>query len=67
MSTLAPYILTALIERPQRLIYLTSGMHRGANGSLRDIDWRERRWDASAAYSERLFGAPPQQDVRRMR
>jgi NAD(P)-dependent dehydrogenase (short-subunit alcohol dehydrogenase family) len=56
VNTLAPYILTALIERPQRLIYLTSGMHRGANGSLRDIDWRERRWDASAAYSEsKLF------------
>ena len=40
VNTLAPYMLTALIERPQRLIYLTSGMHRGANGSLRDIDWR---------------------------
>ena len=56
VNTLAPYILTALIERPQRLIYLSSGMHRGANGSLRDIDWKERRWDASTAYSEsKLF------------
>jgi NAD(P)-dependent dehydrogenase (short-subunit alcohol dehydrogenase family) len=57
VNTLAPYILTALIERPHRLVYLSSGMHRGgANGSLRDIDWRERRWDASAAYSEsKLF------------
>ena len=56
VNTLAPYILTALIERPQRLIYLSSGMHRGASGSLRDIDWLERRWDASTAYSEsKLF------------
>ena len=52
VNTLAPYILTALIERPNRLIYLSSGMHRGASDSLRDIDWAERRWDASTAYSE---------------
>jgi NAD(P)-dependent dehydrogenase (short-subunit alcohol dehydrogenase family) len=56
VNTLAPYMLTALIERPQRLIYLSSGMHRGASGSLRDIDWIERRWEASTAYSEsKLF------------
>jgi NAD(P)-dependent dehydrogenase (short-subunit alcohol dehydrogenase family) len=52
VNTLAPYILTALIERPRRLIYLSSGMHRGADASLRDIDWVERRWNASSAYSE---------------
>jgi NAD(P)-dependent dehydrogenase (short-subunit alcohol dehydrogenase family) len=52
VNTLAPYILTALIERPDRLIYLSSGMHRGADGSLRDMDWTERRWEASLAYSE---------------
>lgn len=52
VNTLAPYMLTALIERPSRLIYLSSGMHRGADGSLRDIDWTERRWEASRAYSE---------------
>src|SRR5207249_12100821 len=28
VNTLAPYMLTALIERPRRLVYLTSGMHR---------------------------------------
>jgi len=27
-------------------------MHRGGGGSLGDIDWIERRWDASRAYSE---------------
>jgi NAD(P)-dependent dehydrogenase (short-subunit alcohol dehydrogenase family) len=27
-------------------------MHRGADASLRDIDWAERRWNASSAYSE---------------
>jgi NAD(P)-dependent dehydrogenase (short-subunit alcohol dehydrogenase family) len=52
VNTLAPYILTALIERPDRLVYLTSGLHRSGGGSLRDIDWIERRWDPSRAYSE---------------
>ena len=52
VNTLAPYMLTALIERPNRLIYLSSGMHRGGGGSLRDIDWVARRWEPSRAYSE---------------
>ena len=56
VNTLAPYMLTALIERPARLIYLSSGLHRGAGGSLRDIDWLERRWDSGSAYAEsKLF------------
>ena len=52
VNTLAPYMLTALIERPRRLVYLSSGMHRGGVASLRDIDWVERRWNASQAYSD---------------
>jgi len=52
VNVLAPYVLTALIERPGRLIYVSSGMHRGASGNLQDIDWTERRWNAGAAYSE---------------
>jgi NAD(P)-dependent dehydrogenase (short-subunit alcohol dehydrogenase family) len=52
VNTLAPYILTALIERPHRLVYLSSSMHRGGAGSLGDIDWIERRWDSTRAYSD---------------
>ena len=52
VNTLAPYMLTALIERPRRLVYLSSGMHRSGAASLRDIDWIERRWNASQAYSD---------------
>jgi NAD(P)-dependent dehydrogenase (short-subunit alcohol dehydrogenase family) len=52
VNTLAPYMLTALIERPHRVVYLSSGMHRGGGASLRDIDWLERRWNASQAYSD---------------
>jgi len=52
VNTLAPYMLTALIERPDRLVYLSSGMHRSGAASLRDIDWTERRWSSTQAYSD---------------
>jgi len=52
VNALAPYLLTALIERPRRLVYLSSGMHRSGAASLRDIDWIDRRWNASQAYSD---------------
>jgi NAD(P)-dependent dehydrogenase (short-subunit alcohol dehydrogenase family) len=52
VNTLAPYLLTALIERPERLVYLSSGMHFGGEGPLDDIDWKKRRWDTHRAYSE---------------
>jgi NAD(P)-dependent dehydrogenase (short-subunit alcohol dehydrogenase family) len=52
VNTLAPYMLTALIDRPDRLIYLSSGLHYAGAGPLQDIDWTGRRWNASQAYSE---------------
>jgi NAD(P)-dependent dehydrogenase (short-subunit alcohol dehydrogenase family) len=52
VNVLAPYVLTALIGRPGRLVYLSSGMHRDGNPSLRDIDWNERGWDGVQAYCD---------------
>ena len=52
INTLSAYILTALIERPQRVVYLSSGMHHHAEANLDDIVWRKRRWNGSAAYAE---------------
>jgi NAD(P)-dependent dehydrogenase (short-subunit alcohol dehydrogenase family) len=52
INSLAPYILTALIHRPQRLIYVSSGLHHGANPGLDDLTWTQRRWNGTAAYSE---------------
>ena len=34
VNTLAPYILTCLIQKPKRLIYLTSGMHLNGQSKL---------------------------------
>jgi NAD(P)-dependent dehydrogenase (short-subunit alcohol dehydrogenase family) len=56
VNVLAPYLLTALIERPGRLVYLSSGMHRGGNASLDDPQWERRRWNGAQAYSDsKLF------------
>ena len=52
INTLSAYILTALIARPKRLVYLSSGMHHGANASLDDVLWRKRHWNGSTAYAE---------------
>ena len=52
VNTLAPYMLTALVERPGRLVYLSSGLHRGGEGSLSDLDWTKRAWDPAKAYAE---------------
>jgi NAD(P)-dependent dehydrogenase (short-subunit alcohol dehydrogenase family) len=52
INTLSAYILTALIEKPRRLVYLSSGMHHHVDANLDDILWRKRRWDGSAAYAE---------------
>ena len=52
VNTLAPFMLTALIDRPDRLIYLSSGLHRSGEGSLRDLDWTQRRWNPARAYAE---------------
>ena len=52
INTLAPWLLTALMERPDRLVCMSSGLHRQGDGSLADIDWVERPWDGARAYAE---------------
>jgi NAD(P)-dependent dehydrogenase (short-subunit alcohol dehydrogenase family) len=52
VNVLAPYLLTALMERPARLIYLSSGLHRGADAGLEDAQWERRPWSSFQAYSE---------------
>src|ERR1700723_3185149 len=52
VNTLAPYILTALIEKPKRLVYLSSGLHKGGDTSLQDLVWERRPWRGQQAYSD---------------
>ena len=39
VNVVAPYLRTALIHRPQRLVYLSSGMHHGGRADLAGLDW----------------------------
>jgi NAD(P)-dependent dehydrogenase (short-subunit alcohol dehydrogenase family) len=52
VNVLAPYLLTALMTRPDRLVYMSSGMHSGGDSSLDDLQWRDRRWSGTQAYSD---------------
>jgi NAD(P)-dependent dehydrogenase (short-subunit alcohol dehydrogenase family) len=54
VNVVAPYLLTALIEGPQRLIYLSSSMHRGGRARINGIDWSGHR--TTGSYSDsKLF------------
>ena len=55
VNVLAPYVLTALIGRPDRLVYLSSGMHHGVEPDLDDLLWTRRPWRGAQAYAESKF------------
>ncbi|HEY2437311.1 MAG TPA: SDR family NAD(P)-dependent oxidoreductase [Solirubrobacteraceae bacterium] len=56
VNVLSPYVLTALMTAPDRLVYLSSGMHRGGNADLSDPQWAHRSWSGSQAYADsKLF------------
>ncbi|WLW58376.1 SDR family NAD(P)-dependent oxidoreductase [Streptomyces sp. YU58] len=40
VNVIAPYLLTALLRGPRRLVYLSSGSHLGGRPSLDGVDWR---------------------------
>ena len=53
VNSLAPYILTALMDRPKRLLYISSGLHTGGDDSLKDLAWTSgRSWSGFQAYSD---------------
>ena len=52
VNVLAPYVLTALVPWPARLVYLTSGLESGAVPRLDDLQWERRDWDGMQAYSD---------------
>ncbi len=54
VNVVAPYLLTALVHRPQRLVYLSSDMHPGGRADLTGMDWSGR--SATGSYSDsKLF------------
>jgi NAD(P)-dependent dehydrogenase (short-subunit alcohol dehydrogenase family) len=56
INVLAPYLLTALVATPSRLVYLSSGMHKSGNPDLDDLQWVRRPWNGAQAYADsKLF------------
>ncbi len=52
VNSVAPYILTCLIHKPGRLVYVSSGLHRNGDAGLSDLTWKNRPWDGFKAYSD---------------
>ncbi len=52
VNTIAPYVLTSLMPRPGRLVYLTSGLESQGRAVLDDLQFERRRWDGMQAYSD---------------
>jgi NAD(P)-dependent dehydrogenase (short-subunit alcohol dehydrogenase family) len=42
VNVAAPYMLTCLLRRPKRLVYISSQLHRQGDTSLEDIFWLKR-------------------------
>lgn len=56
INVLAPYILTALVQPPGRLIHVSSGLHHRGQPELSDLRWERRAWDGMQAYCDsKLF------------
>ncbi|MGM0931054.1 MAG: SDR family NAD(P)-dependent oxidoreductase [Actinomycetota bacterium] len=53
VNIIAPYLLTALLDGPQRHVYVSSGSHFAGRPSLAGVDWQGR---SSGSYSDsKLF------------
>lgn len=58
VNSVAPYVLTCLMNKPKRLLFVSSGMHSGGDATLKDWAWQqrgERGWQETQAYSDSKF------------
>ncbi|CAD0095923.1 unnamed protein product [Aureobasidium mustum] len=55
VNTIAPYLLSCLMQKPKRLIFVSSGLHQNGNAGLEDITWQQRgegKWNDAQAYAD---------------
>jgi NAD(P)-dependent dehydrogenase (short-subunit alcohol dehydrogenase family) len=52
VNVLAPYVLTALMPLPPRLVYLTSGLELDGRADLGDLQYERKPWDGMQAYRD---------------
>ena len=55
VNTVAPYVLTALMARPRRLVYISSGMHRSGTPDLQGADWANAARRPGAYSDSKLY------------
>ena len=52
VNVVAPYLLTAIMPTPRRLVYLTSRLQSTGRAHLDDLQWEQRDWDGMQAYCD---------------
>jgi NAD(P)-dependent dehydrogenase (short-subunit alcohol dehydrogenase family) len=52
VNVLGPYLLTALMPLPPRLVYLSSGLESAGRAALDDLQWQRRAWNGTQAYCD---------------
>ncbi len=52
VNVLTPYLLTCLMPRPHRLVYLTSGLEANGEADIDDLHFERKPWDGFQAYSD---------------
>jgi NAD(P)-dependent dehydrogenase (short-subunit alcohol dehydrogenase family) len=50
INVLAPYLITACVTPPDRLIFTSAAGHFGGHPDLSDLGWNRRPWDGPQAY-----------------
>jgi NAD(P)-dependent dehydrogenase (short-subunit alcohol dehydrogenase family) len=57
VNVLAPWVLTAKLHRPKRLVYLSSGLHSGGQARVDGVDWRGGSYSDSKLFVSTLAAA----------
>lgn len=57
VNVVAPYLLTVTMQTPTRLLYLSSGLHRGGTATLQGLDWNGSQETASYSDTKLLVTA----------
>jgi NAD(P)-dependent dehydrogenase (short-subunit alcohol dehydrogenase family) len=52
VNVIAPYLLTALVPLPGRLVYLSSQLHQSGRPDFDDLHWEHRRYQGNQAYCD---------------
>lgn len=55
VNTVAPYVMTAVMGKPRRIVYLSSGMHRSGSADVASVDWSDATGRPGAYADSKLY------------